>query len=368
MSDVAAANGAQSMRRLLKKYSQRLLRAAFERLGPEEITAPPLASPPPDLSKHSERLKNAVAARAALVNDFFGGWQPSDVALFEKYRAAASGAGGQITDYFGVRTPVEYVPWAKGNAGQVLTDPPIPDDGVRAEAIEYFALLDTLENSHGNEFSMIELGASYAPWCCMGGVLAMRAGKKKISLRAVEAGGFFYKLIASYFELNGIKSIPGKVDFDLRIIHGAVGIKPGTMHFPVITSANENGGQALYETAKSDYVGRTIEHEPVEVKTLTEIFQGLDTVDLLHCDIQGSEDEVLTLGAELITQKVRRMFIGTHSRHIEGKLIDCFHKLEWSLVRERPTHFEHRVSMASPVGMTLRDGGQYWVNNKLLKS
>ncbi|MDP2269812.1 MAG: FkbM family methyltransferase [Archangium sp.] len=291
---------------------------------------------------------------------------PEDLQLFEKYRFEASGLEGHITDYFGVRTPVEYVPWARASAGQVQTEAPLPDDGVRAEAIEYFALLDTLENSRGSEFSMIELGASYGPWTCLGGVLAARAGKKKVSLRAVEAASFFMKHIPAYFALNGLKG-GRKTKFELKAIHGAVGIKPGTMHFPKVTSATENGGQALYENATSDYVGRTVEHEPVDVKTLDDVFEGLPTIDLLHCDIQGSEDEVLTFGAALLTQRVRRMFIGTHSRIIEGKLIECFHRHGWSLKRERPTHFEHRLDTLSTTGMTLRDGGQYWVNNKLAR-
>jgi hypothetical protein len=45
---------------------------------------------------------------------------------------------------------------------------PIPNDDVRAEAIEYFALLDVLESCRGGEarkgsFTFVELGASYGP-------------------------------------------------------------------------------------------------------------------------------------------------------------------------------------------------------------
>lgn len=364
------------MRPLLPRLSEGLMvrvdRAADllrERLRPgaparaASAGAPAVAAPPPAGAPQG-RANQAIAARETLGNDFFGGWVPADLALFEKYRHAGTPRAGHITDYFGVKTPVEYVPWASGLDGQAQTEPPIPDDGVRAEAIEYFALLDTLEHSRGPDFAMVELGASYAPWTCLGGVLAARKGKKKVSLRAVEAGSFFMKHIPAYFALNGLKS-GRKTKFELRAIHGAVGIKPGVMHFPKVSNATENGGQALYENAKSDYVGRTVEHEPVEVKTLDEIFEGLPTIDLLHCDIQGSEDEVLVFGAALLTQRVRRMFIGTHSRSIEGKLIECFHRHGWSLVRERPTHFEHRLDTLSTTGMTLRDGGQYWVNKKL---
>jgi FkbM family methyltransferase len=311
----------------------------------------------------SSRITSVLAARETLGHDFFGGWQPSDLDLFSRYRHRIEGSPGFLTDYFGVRTSVQFVPWAAGNDGTVFTDPPIPDDGVRAEAIEYFALLDSLENSPETSFSMIELGASYAPWACAGGVLAARVGKKLIVLRAVEASSFFCNLIEDNFRANSLYTLPQGTMLEAKAIHGAVGIKRGTVFFPVVSSAFENGGQASNENLEVDYVGRTVPHESVPVRTLDEIFKGLEKVDLLHCDIQGSEAEVLIHGATLVTQKVRHMFVGTHSRQIEGALIECYHKHGWSLMRERPVIFTHRVDLLSTVGMTIRDGGQYWVNN-----
>lgn len=314
--------------------------------------------------RYSKRIVDALTARATLEHDFFGGWEPSDLDLFAKYRHQANGASGFVTDYFGIKTSVSSVPWAAGNDGNVFTDPPIPDDGVRAEAIEYFALLDAIEKSPGSSFSIIELGSSYAPWACIAGVIAERQGKTKISLRAVEASSFFHSLILDNFIANNLNPATAKIHLETKAILGAAGIKRGTAFFPVVSSAFENGGQVSDEKLVVDYVGREVAHEAVPVRTLDEIFDGLDIVDLLHCDIQGSEVEVLTHGAAFLTQKVRHMFIGTHSRIIEGKLIECFHKHGWSLIRERPVIFKHRTDLPSTTGMTTRDGGQYWINNR----
>ena len=319
-----------------------------------------------DTAAYSSRVTNSLAARETMSSDFFGGWESTDLALFARYGSPKAPENGFVIDFFGVKTSVEFVPWAKRNDGMVFSDPPIPDDGVRAEAIEYFALLDAFSKSCDDQFCMIELGASYAPWACTAGVLAIRHGKKQITLRAVEASSFFHRMIPRNFEVNGLNNPSAGVFVDWQAIHGAVGIKPGNLFFPVVSSAYENGGQAASEAVDVDYCGRSVAHEPVPVRMLDEILEGVGTVDLLHCDIQGSEEEVLIYGAALLTQKVRHMFIGTHSRKIEGLLIDCFHRHGWILERERPVAFQYRAELTSVTGMTTRDGGQYWTNNRLV--
>ena len=310
----------------------------------------------------SVKMKGAVAAREAVGNDFFGGWVPADIELFRKYHTEVQGKPGYISDYFGVRTRTDNVPWAAALDGQLLTEPPIPDDGVRAEAIEYYALLDSLDHTTAETYAMVELGASYAPWSALAGALAARLGKQ-VKIRAVEASAYFHARIADNFADNGLSGNGNNRDIDLTAIHGAVGIRRGAISFPVITSAFQNGGQAT-ANPESDFASRGIAYEQVPVCTLDEIFQGLDTIDFLHSDIQGSEGEVLLHGASQVSQKVRRMFIGTHSRKIEGDLLECYHKHGWQLIRDRPVTFTHQTSLASLVGMTTRDGGQYWVNSR----
>lgn len=312
------------------------------------------------------RAKAAIEARKILGNDFFGGWEELDLALFEKYHCPLVGSPDFLTDYFGFKTHSNYIPWVNASGGVVDTNPPIPDDGVRAEAIEYFALFHAFELAKANSFTMIELGASYAPWASAAAVTAIRHGKKVINIRAVEASNWFFEEISNNFKHNNIFNPPDGVHVSAQAIHGAVGIKPGIVYFPIVKSAFENGGQATSENTAVDYVGRDVEHEPVTVRTLDEIFFSLDFIDLVHCDIQGAELDVIVHGAALLSSKVRSIFVGTHSRYIEGVIIECLHKHGWSLVRERPTVFNHRSELQSVVGMTTRDGGQYWVNNRFV--
>jgi FkbM family methyltransferase len=313
----------------------------------------------------SSRVSSAVQARSHMENDFFGGWQPDDIELFCKYRSAIAPVPGCITDFFGARTPVSCIPWAERHSGAVLADPPVPDDGIRAEAIEYFALLNSLDSSTSNSFTMIELGASYAPWACLAGVLARSRGKTKISLKAVEASAFFQGLISRNVDVNKLNESTASCETIFSVVHGAVGVAGGDTYFPVVKSAMENGGQTSSVDATSDYVGREIAHERVRMYTLATILEDYPEVDFLHCDIQGSEREVMISSAELLTRKVKHMFIGTHSRRIEGELIECFHAAGWHLERERPVMFVHRPELKDTVGMTTRDGGQYWVNANL---
>jgi len=312
------------------------------------------------------RMDASINARNVLGEDFFGGWEPSDRDLLMKYRKETQGESGYLTDFLGVRTSAALVPWVAHLAGSIVVDIPIPDDGVRAEAIEYIALLNSLERASEGQYAVVELGASYAPWTCAAGVLAMRKGIGKISLRSVEASSFFQPHIKTNLEKNGLMNPPAGISINVKIFAGAASTKKDEMFFPLVTSASENGGAVSDENVEVDYVGRKVANEKVTTYTLDEILAGIEIVDFLHCDIQGAEREVLLGGAALLSQRVKSIFIGTHSRSIEGALIECFHTYGWNLIRERPTKFIHRPELHSTVGMTTRDGGQFWINRRFI--
>ena len=308
-----------------------------------------------------------MESRAALANDFYGGWEPSDVLRFHKYHCPKLGQSGYITDFFGIRTPTECVPWAAGADGTTSTDCPIPDDGIRAEAIEYYALVRALELSSDESFSMIELGASYAPWACLGACLALRANRRRVKVRAVEASQFFIEKLKENWAVNGLSQdsplYPQQL-IECDVMHAAIATEPGSMFFPLVGGFGENGGQAVATAREVDYVGRKVAHEEVRAITVEQAMSGFDTVDLIHCDIQGAERDVLPRAIGLLTDRVRCVFVGTHSREIEGVLLSCFHRAGWSLSRERPAMFLHRPELPEIEGMTTRDGGQFWINSK----
>src|ERR1700720_2245516 len=118
------------------------------------------------MGRPMDRIENAIKARETLLEDFFGGWDPSDAELCARYAFLSEPTQGKITDFLGIKTSSSFHPWAKHLENGVVRDLPIPDDSLRAEAIEYFAVLHSLDIASPDSFAMAELGASYAPWTC----------------------------------------------------------------------------------------------------------------------------------------------------------------------------------------------------------
>ena len=308
----------------------------------------------------SERVRAAVQARETLGEDFFGGWEPSDIALFQRYACPSPPAKDKITDFLGIKTSASFHPGAAHMSGTVNADIPLPDDGLRAEAIEYFALLHSIECAPQDRFTIVELGASYGPWICAGAIVAARTGRTKIRLTAVEASRALFELIPVHLAENGIT----EKDAEIRLIRGAASSHPGTLYFPKIQGPLDVGGQAVNQPAETEYRNFKIEHEAVTACTLPEILpDGL--TDLLHIDVQGSEAALLQTNIDLLNERVRAVYVGIHARKIEGDLLDLFRASGWSLMRERPTKFISCPERSDITGWTTRDGGQYWRNPRL---
>jgi hypothetical protein len=78
-------------------------------------------------------------------------------------------------------------------------------------------------------------------------------------------------------------------------------------------------------------------------------------------DIQGGEDELIRDGGRFISDKVAYLVVGTHSRAIEGRIVDLLQALEWRLEIERPAILT--IENGSP--KTRVDGIQGWVNPRM---
>lgn len=89
-------------------------------------------------------------------------------------------------------------------------------------------------------------------------------------------------------------------------------------------------------------------------------------IDLMHVDIQGGEWELIRHARAFHDAKVRVLFVGTHSRKIEGDLIAFLMKRGWKLEREKPCRFDGRVHTPMLTGLTTEDGGQVWRNPRPL--
>ena len=329
------------------------------RAVPEAPVIEPMTAAP-NTGALSPRVQAAVEAKRTHTNDFYGGWEEEDIALFQRARRTSTAQPGTITDFLGTHTATDLHPWAAWHDGAVFDDLPIPDDQLRAEAIEYFALLHAMDRAEPDAFSIVELGASFGPWTCAAAVEARHRGVERIRLTAVEASHLHFERIQYHLAVNGVSA----ANAELNLVHGAIATEAGTLYFPKVDSLNDNGGQAVETARDRDYIGREIEHEAVTAYTLDQVLpEGV--TDLLHIDIQGTEGRLLAANIDLIDGRVRTMFIGTHSRRIEGELLDLLHGHGWVLLRERPCQFGYRAEIADTVGWTTRDGGQVWANPRL---
>ncbi len=116
-----------------------------------------------------------------------------------------------------------------------------------------------------------------------------------------------------------------------------------------------------------DYRGRPLAFKEVKALSLQTILAKYDYYDLCHIDVQGAECDVVAGGQDVLNRKVRRVVVGTHSRSIEGKLIDALSRNGWLLELEKPCIFNHPTSaIAIDESQTTRDGTQVWLNSRLV--
>jgi hypothetical protein len=301
----------------------------------------------------------------------YPGYEAADVALLRRYAThPARVFSDHFVDGFGTVTPFAHVPFCRVTRPAPL-QLPVPDDGYHAEAIEYLAVVDSLDRSPGDSFSVVEIGAAWGPWLSLGGGLARRTGKQRITLVGVEADPQRFQLVARQMIVNRLRPddpIPfaaapdGWTERDTvrcRLIQGAAGVSAGRLWFPRGNLA-DLGAAATACRSDQDYRGAEIESFAVTAHPLASILDGVPFVDLLHIDIQGGEAELVAANLGLLAERVGAMLIGTHSRVIEARLIELLLDRGWSLHREKPCQVDWSRASPSLTGRTRDDGCQYW--------
>jgi len=257
---------------------------------------------------------------------------------------------GYFSDFLGNKTRCSFLPEHFTSISQSIlgppgstTNPPLHD------AAEWVGTLRAANEASGT-FTVVELGAGWAPWLVVGHNLARRKGITNVHLIGVEGDKGHMKFMEQNFIDNGID--PTKHS----LIFGVVGTSDGLARFPKIDSSQADyGSAAVYDDTDSS-------RPMIEVPcfSLAGLLRGLPhIVDLIHCDIQGSEAEVMAATEETLNEKVRRVVIGTHSRTVEGLLLDQFSGMGWKL--EHESVCTYRQNSSGVMGLHI-DGVQVWRN------
>jgi FkbM family methyltransferase len=253
-----------------------------------------------------------------------GGYTPEEAEIFKKFPAyKGPGTKGFITDFLGIKTSIDFVTGVRHLDGTVM-DYPVPSCW-HAIALEYIAALRAVLESV-ESFCIVELGAGWGPWIVTSGAAATQRGIRKLRLVAVEADEAHCGMILSHVKENGFSNVT-------EIIRGAVTGKDGSARFPIITDPANGYGASVDTPDACGYV-------EVPSYTISTLLREIESVDFLHIDIQGTELEAIRASLDALQAKVRRMFVGTHSRRIEVELSEELAAAGWILENEQPCVFQ----------------------------
>lgn len=297
---------------------------------------------------------------------------PSQHRVFSEFPAPAITDQSFDTDFLGMRTRPEMLPphWASPRFGARPPHPPFDE--------EYLEWIDVLEAvcEAENTFTMLEVGAGYARWSARGWAAARRRGLQ-VRLGIVEAEPQHVAWANAHLAFNSVPSS------DIRIFQVAVGEARGKTIFVVEMPPGRTGnnpkdwyGQALawteqsqFAPTKRQYYGRPLLELPdswggieVEIVPLNEILANYEFLDLVDFDIQGAEDKVIQSSIDVLTQKARRLHIGTHSREIDATLMRTLSAADWTCLRAYPCLRWNRTEFG---WIEFNDGVQTWINPAL---
>ncbi len=309
----------------------------------------------------------------------YPGYTPDDLWVFDRFRDIPRQAEpGFLKDYLGVRTrPGSLAEINRPLAGH-LQDLPVPGDW-HAEAIEHIGLLKSVLAAKGSYHAM-ELGAGWGPWLISGAVAAQHIGIQDIHLLGVEADTGHFAFLLQHFKDNGFNP-----DQHL-LLHAAVGAQAGMARFPRVKDpANQWGARPSMQDGQSGnaadqaYLSDLMtagqakpghptpepELEEVPVVAINDLLRKSERWDLVHIDVQGWEMAICSAGLEEMNRRVRYLVVGTHSRKLDGDLVELFHRAGWQLEHEKPTQFSYTRKMEQLENMTVGDGTQVWRNPRV---
>jgi len=305
------------------------------------------------------KTQNITDAQASL--QLFSGYTESDEAIFAQFvNPNAKAEPGFLVDFLGSRIRTTTL-WKEARTfdGQLL-GLPIPGD-FHAETVEWIGLLKAVRSA-GAEYVAMELGAGFGPWSIAGGAAARLRGITNIRLCAVEADSQHFQFLLQHFVDNGFD--PARH----MLLEAAVGTQAGVAHWPTTgnSPAAETWGsrpiwQSQDQPSQASPSTKTIKIIPANDLVLRE-----PCWDLVHIDVQGDEVDICRSCIDELSARVRRIVAGTHSRKIDGDLLDLMWRAGWLLEHEKPAKFDFSPGAAGLETMTRIDGTQVWRNPRLI--
>lgn len=261
---------------------------------------------------------------------------------------------GVVTNFIGTKIPPKVHPRILQKKCGTVEGPPNPGNW-HADIAEWAAALRSVQLSN-DTYRIIELGCGWGCWMTNMGVAARSVGRK-VDLIGVEGNHLHLVNAEETLHLNGFDAQ------NFKLFHGVAAPREGYALFP--SSGTEQtcfNGEAIFfpdpETLRRAHADDSV--QVLDCYPLGKL-SNRQNVDLLHIDIQGAEADYVEGSIEDLNSYVYRVLIGTHSRGIEGRLMEMFLAAGWLLEMERTAVTPLKDGRPE----TVIDGVQMWANPTL---
>ena len=292
---------------------------------------------------------------------FYPGYKPEDLAIFDEFLGAnPQPRNGFLTEFIGSVARISLL-WdgCRSLDGQVLPLP-IPCD-YHAEAVEWIGMLKAVRAARGS-FTAMEFGAGHGPWIAASAAAARLRGINELRLCAVEGDPGRFAFLRQNIEDNDLTI------HNVTLLQAAVGSRDGWARWPKVSDPrNVAGARPLRDGNHEDqtYLGHLVEDTvEVEVAAASRLLMSARIWDFVHIDVQGTEAELCGASLAALSERVRYLVIGTHSRKADGDLMEILLNGGWLLEHEKPARMECAPS-SSLIALTTIDGTQVWRNPRL---
>lgn len=268
---------------------------------------------------------------------------------------------GYATNFLGVRIDPKFFPQILADKAGTVEATPIPANW-HADIAEWASALRAVDLAK-ETFTVVELGCGWGCWLNNSGVAA-RARGLDVRLVGVEGDPGHIQWARECCTTNGF------LTRQVTLHHGIASGRTGTALFPKQGHAGSTWSlEAVFDATPAQVIKARKEgtHDELPMVSLNEIVPPLGKVDLLHIDIQGAEADLIAACLPTLKKHVSYILIGTHSRQIEGRLLDLLLKEGWELEIERPAIFlDYPQNLDFPNPFVKVDGVQGWRNPNLV--
>jgi hypothetical protein len=349
-------------RALLRAECRRLAAASPQGGSPSFVDHASLDPEAERRSLHAERVLRAecrrLAARSPEAGSPFFHYHASfDPQAVMRHHAAAGlqPYPSYLTNFLGVRIDPKFFPdLLDGRAGEV-EGVPIPANW-HSDIAEWGAALRAVDLA-GARFTAIELGCGWGCWINNTGVAARRSGRE-VHLIGVEGDAGHLGFAREACAANGFA--PEQV----TLLHGIAAPAAGVALFPRQAQAGVQWGLEPVFGATEAQITEAVAsggYEALPMLALGDIAAAHARIDLLHIDIQGGEAAFIAGCLPVMHEKVAYLLVGTHSRQLDGQVMELMLAAGWRLEIERPAMF----TLLDGRPLIWVDGVQGWRNPAL---